>query len=123
VLADVTAKARGELAVIAPLALEAVKRIDAIFDIEREINGLPAEPSAYCSPPGRSFISRDRRSLESERAEGKAGRDAGRDMARFVSTQIPRQRLGTPCVVFGAERSLHHGIGVAATSRPSSLAL
>jgi transposase len=38
-LADVTAKARGELAVIAPLAFEAVKRIDAIFDIEREVNG------------------------------------------------------------------------------------
>ncbi len=28
--------------VVAPLALEAVKRIDAIFDIEREINGLLA---------------------------------------------------------------------------------
>jgi len=28
---------------IAPLALEAVKRIDAIFDIEREINGLSAD--------------------------------------------------------------------------------
>jgi transposase len=27
----------------APLALEAVRRIDAIFDVEREINGLPAE--------------------------------------------------------------------------------
>jgi transposase len=39
VLADVTAKARGKLAVIAPLAFEAVKRIDAGFDIEREING------------------------------------------------------------------------------------
>jgi transposase len=38
-LADVTAKASGKLAVIAPLAFEAVKRIDAIFDIEREING------------------------------------------------------------------------------------
>jgi hypothetical protein len=38
-LADVAAKARGKLAVIAPLAFEAVKRIDAIFDIEREING------------------------------------------------------------------------------------
>ena len=38
-LADVTAKAGGKLAVIAPLAFEAVKRIDAIFDIEREING------------------------------------------------------------------------------------
>jgi transposase len=42
VLADVAAKARGKLPVVAPLALEAVKRIDAIFDIEREINGLPA---------------------------------------------------------------------------------
>jgi transposase len=42
-LADVNAKARGELAVIAPLAFEAVKRIDAIFDVEREINGLSAE--------------------------------------------------------------------------------
>ena len=41
VLADVAAKARGKLPVIAPLALEAVKRIDAIFAIEREINGLP----------------------------------------------------------------------------------
>jgi transposase len=38
-LADVTAKAGGKLAVIAPLAFAAVKRIDAIFDIEREING------------------------------------------------------------------------------------
>jgi transposase len=38
-LADVTAKASGKLAVIAPLAFEAVRRIDAIFDIEREVNG------------------------------------------------------------------------------------
>ena len=43
VLADVTAKASGKLAAIAPLALEAVKRIDAIFDIEREIRGRSAE--------------------------------------------------------------------------------
>jgi len=28
---------------ISPVALEAVKRIDALFDLEREINGLPAE--------------------------------------------------------------------------------
>jgi transposase len=27
----------------APLALEAVKRIDAVFDIEREINGMTAD--------------------------------------------------------------------------------
>jgi transposase len=42
VLADITAKARGTLAVIAPLAFEAVRRIDLVFDVEREINGLPA---------------------------------------------------------------------------------
>ena len=42
-LADVTAKASGRLAVIAPLAFEAVRRIDAIFDVEREINGRTIE--------------------------------------------------------------------------------
>ena len=41
-LADIAAKARGKLTVIAPLALEAVKRIDAIFAIEPEINGVAA---------------------------------------------------------------------------------
>jgi transposase len=43
VLADVAAKARGKVPVVAPRALEAVKRIDAIFDIEREINGQTAD--------------------------------------------------------------------------------
>jgi transposase len=42
VLADVVAKARGKLPLVAPLALEAVRRMDAIFAIEREINGLTA---------------------------------------------------------------------------------
>ena len=41
-LADIAANAqRGKTATpISPIALEAVKRIDALFDIEREINGL-----------------------------------------------------------------------------------
>jgi transposase len=43
VLADVTSKARGKLPVVAPLAFEAVKRIDAVFEVEREINGLSAD--------------------------------------------------------------------------------
>ncbi|MGE5388834.1 MAG: IS66 family transposase [Hyphomicrobiales bacterium] len=47
VLADIAANARnkalGKQTAIAPLALEAIKRIDAIFDVEREINGLSAE--------------------------------------------------------------------------------
>lgn len=39
VLADIAAKTRDPKLTISPVALEAVKRIDAIFDIEREING------------------------------------------------------------------------------------
>ena len=44
-LADITANARrgNKAAPISPLALEAVKRIDAVFDAERAINGLPAD--------------------------------------------------------------------------------
>jgi hypothetical protein len=45
VLADIAAKARKgrQAAVISPLAFEAVRRIDALFDVEREINGLSAQ--------------------------------------------------------------------------------
>ena len=44
-LADIAANARRgkNAAAISPVALEAVKRIDALFDIERGINGLSAE--------------------------------------------------------------------------------
>nr|AAA98377.1 unknown [Agrobacterium tumefaciens] len=44
-LADINANAkRGKNAApISPMALEAVKRIDGLFDIEREINGLTAD--------------------------------------------------------------------------------
>jgi transposase len=38
VLADIARKVRGQLPVVAPLAVEAVKRIDAIFDGERALN-------------------------------------------------------------------------------------
>ena len=49
VLADIEAAARkrskskGRQVAISPLALEAVQRIDALFDIERAINGMSAE--------------------------------------------------------------------------------
>jgi len=43
-LADIAAKARrGSAAAVSPIALEAVKRIDAIFALEREINGRSPE--------------------------------------------------------------------------------
>ena len=44
-LADIANNARRgrNATAVSPIALEAVKRIDALFDIEREINGLSAE--------------------------------------------------------------------------------
>ena len=47
-LADIAANARRgkNAAAISPIALEAVKRIDALFDIERGINGQSAEKRA-----------------------------------------------------------------------------
>src|ERR1700759_4112816 len=44
VAADARRKAEGKTtSVISPIALEAVRRIDALFDIERAINGMSAE--------------------------------------------------------------------------------
>jgi transposase len=48
VLADIEASARRRVQsrkppILSPIALQAVQRIDALFDIERSINGLPAE--------------------------------------------------------------------------------
>ena len=52
-LADIANNARRgrNATAISPIALEAVKRIDALFDIEREINGLTAD-EATARPPG-----------------------------------------------------------------------
>ena len=44
ILADIASKVRGNKPiVVSPIALEAVKKIDAIFEIEREINGFAVE--------------------------------------------------------------------------------
>jgi hypothetical protein len=47
VLADITraaeARSQQKQAAVSPLAREAVRRIDLVFDVERELNGLPAD--------------------------------------------------------------------------------
>ena len=62
-LADIAAnKRRGKRAPpISPLALEAVKRIDALFDIERTINGEAAERRLACAASGARRSSRSSR--------------------------------------------------------------
>ena len=63
-LADIAANARrGKNAPISPIALEAVKRIDAIFEIEREFKGVTAEErlAARRSRARRSTVAHARR--------------------------------------------------------------
>jgi hypothetical protein len=50
-LADIAANARRgkNAAAISPIALEAVKRIDALFDIERDINGCAPKSVCACA--------------------------------------------------------------------------
>ena len=79
VLADVAAnarrKAQGKSAsVISPLALEAVRRIDALFDIEREINGQSAERRRRCDRHERTVGRRSRSLAAEERARAVAPR-------------------------------------------------
>ena len=72
VLADIAANARnkalGKQTAISPLALEAVKRIDAIFDIEREINGRRRRRASGRAPRARRAAGRGARSLDARRA-------------------------------------------------------
>ena len=81
-LADIAANARRgkNAAPISPIALEAVKRIDALFDIEREINGLSAagrlaarrERSAPLVAAFESFMRAERAKLSRHAAVAKA---------------------------------------------------
>ncbi|SIR24318.1 Transposase [Rhizobium sp. RU35A] len=72
VLADIATNAKrgSKAAPISPMALEAVKRIDALFDIEREINGLAAEQRlAHRPKDSQPLVEELRDWLQTERAK------------------------------------------------------
>jgi transposase len=85
-MADLAANARRKAqgkatAVISPLALEAVRRIDALFDIERAINGHSAERRRQvrqesCAP----LVADLERWLREQRAKLSRGNDLARAM-------------------------------------------
>ena len=77
VLADVAGSARRAAqgkapAVLSPICLEAVQRIDALFDIERDINGHLAEGTS-CGPASPIGTAGDRPAPMAERAPHQAG--------------------------------------------------
>src|SRR6187551_1560622 len=92
VLADLAAnarrKARGKSAsVISPLALEAVRRIDALFEIEREINGQSTEQRRAVRRKLSAPLVAD---LESWMRERRAKLSRGNDVAKAMEYMLKR---------------------------------
>jgi transposase len=81
-------KARGNaVAVISPLALEAVRRIDALFDIERGINGQNAEQRRAVRQKLSAPLVAD---LEIWMREQRAKLSRGNDLARAMDYMLKR---------------------------------
>ena len=91
-LADIAAaarrKARGKTPqVISPLALEAVQRIDALFAIEREINGLSVEERRVARQQRSAPLVAD---LETWMQEQRARLSPGHELAKAMTYMLKR---------------------------------
>ena len=91
-LADLEAAARRKaqgktLGVISPIALEAVRRIDALFAIERDINGLSAERRRTIRQKVSAPIIA---ALECWLREQRAKLSRGNDLARAIDYMLKR---------------------------------
>jgi transposase len=92
VLADIAANARRKAqgnasAVISPVALEAVRRIDALFDIERAINGKSAAERRAVRQELSAPLVAD---LEAWLREQRARLSRGNDLARAIDYMLRR---------------------------------
>jgi transposase len=80
-------KARGKITVVSPIALEAVRRIDALFDIERTINGRSAEERlARRTESSAPFVAE----LENWMREQRAKLSRGNDVAKAMDYMLTR---------------------------------
>src|SRR5262249_20653267 len=92
VLADIAENARRKAegkaqATISPLALEAIKRIDALFDIERTINGKSAEHRLAVRREKSAALVAD---LERWMREERAKLSRGNDVAKAIDYMLKR---------------------------------
>ena len=92
IMADVSANARRKAhgkttSVISPLALEAVRRIDALFEIERSINGQSAERRRAVRQELSAPLLAD---LESWLREQRAKLSRGNDLAKAMDDMLKR---------------------------------
>jgi hypothetical protein len=91
VMADIAAnarrKAQGKMAVISPLALEMVRRIDALFEIERSINGQSAEQRRAIRQQLSASLVAD---LEQWMREQRPKLSRGNDIAKAIDYMLKR---------------------------------
>jgi Transposase IS66 family len=96
IMADVAANARRKAqgkttSVISPLALEAVRRIDALFEIKRSINGQNAERrQAVRAELSAPLVADRERWMREQRAKLSRGNDLASQRSR-VTTISPRR--------------------------------
>jgi len=81
------AQPKAETGVISPLALEAVRRIDALFEIERSINGHSAERRRTVRQELSAPLVAD---LESWMREQRAKLSRGNDLAKAMDYMLKR---------------------------------
>ena len=116
VLADVTSKARGKLPVVAPLAFEAVKRIDEVFDVEREINGLGApERLALRRARSRPLVAELEQWMRAERARLSRHSDVAKAMDYMLKRWAAFTRFlddGRICITNNAAERALRGIAL-----------
>lgn len=88
-LADLAAKTRrgGRAPVISPVALEAVQRIDALFDIERTISGLDASERLRVRQEASALLARD---LEAWLREERARLSRSASVAKPIDYMLKR---------------------------------
>ena len=92
VLADIEAAARARVkgekpALVSPLAIEAVRRIDALFDIERAINGKPPEERLAVRQEHSAPLVAD---LHAWMREHRAGLSRKNDVAKAMDYMLKR---------------------------------
>jgi transposase len=101
--------------VISPLALEAVRRIDALFDIERAINGQSAERRQHVRQEASASLVADlERWLREERPKLSRGNDLAKAMDYMLKRWPAFTRFlndGRICLSNNAAERYPYGVG------------
>src|SRR6202035_1679531 len=114
-------------AVISPLALEAVQRIDALFDIERSINGQSAEQRrAVRQELSAPLVADLERWLREQRAKLSRGNDLAKAMDYLLKRWLAFTRFlddGRICLSNNAAERALRGIATRRSLCPPSLSI